>query len=54
MLLDQARLVDLIGNLGDDDGFAVLADFLDHGAGAHDDRAAAGVIGCADARCGRG
>ena len=29
MLLDQRRLVDLIGDLGDDDRFAVLAQFLD-------------------------
>ena len=44
---DHARLVGLIGNLGDDDGFAV-AHILDMGAAAHDDRAAAGVIGLAD------
>jgi len=36
----QIRLVHLIGNLVDDDGPAVLADFLDMRAGAHDDGAA--------------
>ena len=37
----HARLVHLIGNFGDDDGFAVLADFLDMAARPHQDRAAA-------------
>src|SRR5690606_41815135 len=39
--LDQGLLVDLIGQLGDDDGLAVLADRLDRGLAAHHDRAAA-------------
>ncbi len=38
-------LVDLVGNFGDDDVLAVLADFLDGGFGAHDEAAAAGAIG---------
>ena len=42
-LLDQRRLVHLIGNLGDDDRLAILAHLLDLGLGAHDDRAAPGV-----------
>ena len=33
--LDQARLVHLVGNFGDDDVLAVLADALDRGLGAH-------------------
>ena len=48
-LLDQRRLVHLIGNFGDDERFALLAQFLDFDAGAHDDRAAPGMIGAADA-----
>ena len=44
-LFDQRALVHLIGNFGDDEGFAILADVLDGHAGAHDDRAAAFVIG---------
>ena len=48
-LLDHRRLVHLVGNLGDDDGFAVVAARLDVDAAAHDDRAAAGRIGAVDA-----
>ena len=48
-LLDHRRLVHLIGNLGDDDGFAVVADLLDIDPTAHDDRAAAAGIGVIDA-----
>ena len=48
-LLDHRRLVHLIGNLGDDDGLALLAQRLDLGLAAHDDGAAAEVIGGADA-----
>ena len=48
-LLHHRRLVHLIGNLGDDDGFALLAQRLDLGLAAHDDGAAAEVIGGADA-----
>ena len=47
--LDQRRLVHLIGNLADDDRFAILARRLDPRAGAHDDRAAPGGIGVANA-----
>ena len=46
---EQALLVDLIGDLVDHDGVAVLADLLDDMAAAHHDRAAAGLIGRADA-----
>ena len=48
-LLDQARLVDLVGDLGDDDRLAVALARLDLGARAHHDRAAAGAVGRADA-----
>ena len=47
--LDQSRLVDLIGQLGDHDGFTVLAVFLNVGLGADHDRPATGVVGIADA-----
>ena len=47
--LDQRRLVDLIGDLGDDQRLAVLAQLLDRDFGAHDDRAASGRVGGADA-----
>ena len=47
--LDHRRLVHLIGNFGDDDGFAFLADRLHLDLAAHHDGAAAGVIGRADA-----
>ena len=52
-LLDEARLVDLVGDLGDDDRFLVALAGLDLGPGAHHDRAAAGAVGLADARRGR-
>ena len=48
-LLDHRRLVHLIGNLGDDEGLALLADGLGRHAAAHEDGAAALVIGGADA-----
>ena len=48
-LLDHRGLVDLIGDLVDDDGPAVLAQFLDMGLGADDDAAAALQIGFARA-----
>ncbi|MNJ31361.1 hypothetical protein D3C77_259960 [compost metagenome] len=38
--LDQGLLVHLIGQFGDDDGVAILADFLHRSLAAHDDRAA--------------
>ena len=47
--LDHPRLVDLVGDLRDDDGLAVLAGLLDVGAAAHDHGAAPGVVGLADA-----
>ena len=47
---DQRRLVDLVGDLADDQRFAVLAQLFDRDLGAHDDRAAAGCISGADAR----
>ena len=48
-LFDQRRLVHLIRDFGDDDGFAVLAKLFDRRASAHHDRAAARRIGRADA-----
>ena len=48
-LLDQRRLVDLIRDFRDDQRFAILAQGLGVDLGAHDDRAAPGVIGGADA-----
>ena len=50
-LLDQPRLVHLVGNLGDDDRLLVaLLRLLDRGLRAHQDRAAAGPIRGVDAR----
>ena len=48
----QPRLVDLVGELGDDDLLAVglAGDLLDDGARAHHDAAAAGPVGLLDAR----
>ena len=43
--LDQRRLVDLVGNLADDQRLAVLAQLFDRDLGPHDDRAAAGRVG---------
>ncbi len=49
-VLEQALLVDLVGDLGDDDGLAVAAQLgLDVGARPHLDDAAAGGVGGADA-----
>ena len=48
-LLDEGRLVHLIRDLGEDDGLAVLAHRLDARLGAHDDRAAPGIVGGANA-----
>ena len=47
--LVQARLVLLVGDLRDDDRLAAAADLLDPGLGAHDQRAAAELVGGADA-----
>ena len=49
-LLDHRRLVHLIRDLGDDQRLALLAHGLGRDAAAHQDRAAALVIGGADAR----
>ncbi len=47
--LDQARLVHLVRQLGDDDGLAAgVVVFLDLGLGADDDAAAAGRVGGVD------
>ena len=48
-LLDHRRLVHLIGDFGDDERLALLADFLDGHLAAHEDRAPAGLVGRADA-----
>ena len=48
--LDQGLFVDLIGQLGDDDGLTVLADRLDGRLAAHDDRAPAVAQGVARCR----
>ena len=42
--LDQAGLVNLVRNLGDDDVLAVLADAFDRGLGAHGEAAAPGFV----------
>src|SRR6266446_3467708 len=47
--LDELGFVDLIGNFGDDDIFAVFADVLDGGFGAHHEAAAARFVGGFDA-----
>ncbi len=47
-VLDQARFVDLIGQLGDDDVLPFLAALLDGGFGAHLERSAAVGIGLLD------
>src|SRR5438309_3577827 len=46
--LDELGLVDLIGNLGDDDGFSSAGDLFDGALGAHHEAAAAGGVGVAD------
>ena len=48
--LDQGLFVDLIGQFGDDDGLAVLADLFHRGAAAHDDRATTVAQGVARRR----
>ena len=48
-VFDQAGFVDLIGKLGDDDGFAVLAHLFGGGFRAHFDGAAAGLEVIVDA-----
>ena len=46
--LDEAGLVDLVGNLGDDDRLATAGDVLDGALGAHDEAATAGLVGLGD------
>ena len=46
--LDHGRLVNLVRNLRDDDGFAILADGVDPHLAAHHDRAAAEMVARAD------
>ena len=53
-LLDQHALVHLVGDGGDDQRLAVLADLLGVHLGAHDDGAAALVVGGERCRRGRG
>ena len=48
-LLDEAQLVDLVGDLGHDDALLAAGALLDMRLGAHGDRAAAGLVGVADA-----
>ncbi len=47
--LDHRRLVHLVRDFGDDEGFAFLADGLDLDLAAHHDRAAAFLVGRVDA-----
>ncbi len=49
-VFDEHPLVDLIGQLGDDDADAVLAELLELRAGAENELAAAGGVGGADTR----
>src|SRR5690606_9090526 len=48
-LLDQAGLVHLVGDLGDDDRLAALRVLFDLAAGTTSDRTTAGEVGLADA-----
>ena len=48
-LLDQPRLVHLVGQLGDDDRLLAAADPFDVGLGAHEDAAATGPVCAHDA-----
>src|SRR6266478_339638 len=47
--LDQPRFVDLVWNFGDDNVFAVFADFFDRRFGTHHETAAPGLVGGFDA-----
>ena len=51
--LDELGLVDLVGDLGDDDRLLFLGQVFDGDAGAHQEAAAAGLVGLRDAGCGR-
>ena len=46
--LDQKSFVDLVGNFGDHDRFAIFVESLDASFGAHDEAAAAGLVGVND------
>ena len=46
--LDEVGLVDLVGDLGDDDGLAAAGDLLEAALGAHHEAAAAGGVGLAE------
>ncbi len=46
--LDEGGLVDLVGDLGGDDGLAAAGDLLDGALGAHHEAAAAGAVGLRD------
>ena len=46
--LDELGFVDLVGNLGDDDGLAAAGDVFDAAFGAHEEAAAAGAVGVGD------
>ena len=50
----RTRFVHLIRNLGDDDGFAILAESLDRRLGAHHEAAAAGAVSLENSRSARG
>ena len=47
--LDELRLVDLVGDLGDDDRLLVLGKSFDGGAGTHEEAAAACFVGLGNA-----
>ena len=46
---DERGLVDLVGDLGDDDRLLLLGEVLDGDAGAHDEAATAGCVGLRNA-----
>ncbi len=48
--LDELGLVDLVGNLGDDDRLFFLGQAFKRGAGAHEEAAAAGLVGLRECR----
>ncbi len=48
--LHQTSLVDLVGNFGDDDGFAILVESFNARLGAHDEAAASRFVGVHDSR----
>jgi hypothetical protein len=48
MSLDELGLVDLVGDLGDDDGLTAAGDVFDAALGAHHEAATAGAVGVGD------